>query len=174
MSGESTPPRVSRGSKVGWAVLVLSWVVSGCATTDCDPGRGGFVRGVGCSMSDQGYEKRQQQKSAELSQEQMREAQLQATYQQTQAEQKRVRAQRDARERQYREMQNDLGAMRRELAVAAVENRALEQQIADLEGEIRLLQQDEFAPDQQKTQRLEQLQKRKQLLQREVDAVLDQ
>ena len=65
-----------------------------------------------------------------------------------------------------------LHTMRGKLAAAKVKNRALENDVAALETEIALLQSDAFTPEAEKQQRLEQLQRRKELLEREVDAAI--
>jgi len=160
----------SRG-RVGAFALVGLVALAGCATTECDPNQGGFVRGVACT-ADGKYQVRQQEKQQTLSTEQNRSQDLQASYQATQAEQERVRRERQAAERSYAALQDELAAMRATLSAAKAENRELENEIATLESDIELLQMDEFTPDSAKRARMEQLRRRKDLLESEVEAVL--
>jgi hypothetical protein len=57
-------------------ILLPAALAAGCATTDCDPGRGGFFRGIGCSASGS-YSQRQRQMQSTIGREQQTQAGLQ-------------------------------------------------------------------------------------------------
>lgn len=156
----------------GVFVLLAALGLNACATTECDPSRGGFVRGIGCS-ADGKYSARQQEKQQTLSEEQQRSDELKANYEATQTDQARVRRERQAAERKYAALQDDLTTMREKLAAAKVTNVALENELAALENEVRLLQQDAFTPEADKQARLEKLRRRKELLESEVETATD-
>ncbi len=145
--------------------------LAACATTECNPGEGGFVRGVACS-ADGKYAVRQEDRQQTLTAEQERSRDLETSYQATQTEQERVRRERQAAEKRYAALQDDLATMRKQLSAAKVSNRKLENQIAALESDIRLLQQDTFTPEADRQARLEQLRRRKVLLESEVETAL--
>lgn len=155
-----------------WLVIaVVAFAIGACSTMECDPSRGGFVRGIGCAASGS-YGERQQQKQATLQQEQQRQQSLHSEYQRTTDEQAVVRAERQAAERKYASLQSDLKAMKAKLAKSKSGNQDLEQKLAELEAKTDLLQKDTFTPDNQKQEQLNRLRAEKDALETEIDQAL--
>lgn len=157
---------------------VSSWLVAlggvgstlavGCATTECDPSQGGYLRGIGCTASG-AYEQRQVEKRELVDQERWRQSDLEADYQRTQAEQAAVRKQRQAAEKRYAALQHELDGLRKRLKQGKANNQKLEAEIDDLKRQTDLLEKDSFTPDAKKAARLNELQRQKEALERQVD-----
>lgn len=153
-----------------WAVgPFLAVFVSACATGDCDPSQGGFIRGIGCTGK---YEERQEQKQATLIQEQGRQQSIQDDYAKARSEQAAVRQQRQEAERKYAALQNDLDAMKSKLARSKSTNKDLERKIAELEAKNKMLREDTFSPQVEKEKQLQKLKGQKEALEKEVDLAL--
>ncbi len=152
--------------------LAFIHLLAGCTTTECDPGQGGFARGIGCFAGD-GYGQRQQQKKNELDQAQQSGQELQAAYGETRARQRQVRSERTAAEAEFAALQRDLSRMQQQLANAKGQNQDLARRASELESEIRLLEQDSFTPDRAKQEKLTKLRERMRVLEGEVDQVLN-
>ncbi|MGH8627544.1 MAG: hypothetical protein ACREYC_20515 [Gammaproteobacteria bacterium] len=155
-----------------YPVLVTSLVIlGGCATSDCDPTRGGFIRGIGCSVSGS-YDARQAnlrttRDSAEIERERSQRA-LDQTNRQKQATEERVAA----AEREYQTLDRDLAAMQTKLSKAKAGNEGLKRKLHGLQQEMKLLKADSFTPQAEKDKQLEDLQKRKADLERQVEGAL--
>ncbi len=141
---------------------------AGCATNECDPSQGGYLRGIGCTASGS-YGQRQADKRQVVDLERERQAGLQSDYQRTQAEQAAVRQQRQAAERRYAALQKDLDALRKKLKQSKTGNQKLEGEIDDLKRQTDLLAKDSYTPDAKKAERLQELQRQKEALERQVD-----
>lgn len=157
-------PSVSLGVGVGLALTLAA----GCATTECDPSQGGYLRGMGCTASG-AYGQRQVEKQDVVNQERARQSGLQTDYQRTQAERAAVRQQRQAAERRYAALQSDLDGMRKKLKQSKAGNQRLEAEIDDLKRQTDLLAKDSYTPDAKKAERLQELQRQKEALERQVD-----
>ncbi|MBK8906863.1 MAG: hypothetical protein IPM60_02865 [Rhodospirillales bacterium] len=153
------------------AVPVLAVTLTACATGECDPSQGGFIRGIGCSASGS-YGERQEQKQAALQQEQQRKSELQTEVERTSQEKAAVRSQREAAERKYASLQNDLDAMEAKLAKSKTENKDLEERLAALQAETVLAKTDTSASDAERQKQLRLLQEQKDTLEDEIDQAL--
>lgn len=155
-----------------YVVLVTSLLVlGGCATSDCDPTRGGFIRGIGCSVTGS-YDARQAnlrttRDSAEIERDRSQRA-LDNTNRQKQATEERVAA----AEREYRTLDRDLAAMQTKLSRAKAGNEELKRKLRGLQQETKLLKADSFTPPDEKARQLEDLRKRKADLERQVEGAL--
>lgn len=154
-----------------WLTALAAALLNGCATTECDPAGGGYLRGIGCSVSGS-YDQRQAERQSQVELERQRQAALESQYRQTQAEQTAVRQEREAAEKRYAALRGDLQRMRNKLAQSKSENRKLKQDIDDLKGQTDLLEKDSFTPEAEKTERLNDLQRRKASLEKQVDIAL--
>lgn len=143
-------------------------LAAGCATTECDPSQGGYLRGLGCSASG-AYGQRQTEKQALVDQERERQTDLQTDYQRTQAEQAAVRKQRQTAEKRYAALQGELDSLRKRLKQSKAGNQKLESEIDDLKRQTDLLEKDSFTSEARKAQRLNELQQQKDVLERQVD-----
>jgi len=150
------------------AVGLTALLVGGCATTDCDPSKGGYLRGIGCTVGG-GYRERQDIKQGAVETERVRQEDLRRQYSDAKAEQDVVRKQREAAERRYASLKRDLDDLRSRLRQGKVENRRLEEEIAALKGQVDLLQKDNVTPASEKDARLKDLQRQKEALERQVE-----
>lgn len=162
---------VERGIFFSSVLAVVALGLSGCATIDCDPSQGGYLRGIGCSAGG-AYEQRQQEKLVVLSEERARQAQLDSDYRRAVAEQKTVRAQRGSAERQYAAFRSDLDKMSLRLSRSKTRKSGLEREIADLKAQAKMLEKDTFTPESEKAERLDRLMRQKAALEREIDMAL--
>ncbi len=160
------------------AVILRTWMavggglglalLSGCATTECDPAQGGYLRGIGCSASGS-YTQREAEKRTLAEQERQRQAELQSDYQRTQAEQAAVRKDRQAAEKKYAALRSELDGLRKKLKQSKSTHQKLEGEIENLKRQTDLLEKDTFTPSDQKAQRLNELQRQKESLERQVE-----
>lgn len=143
-------------------------LASGCATTDCDPGRGGFFRGIGCSASGS-YGQRQQQMQSTVSREQQTQAGLQRQY--TQANQAAIEsdAQRQAAEKEYAGLQSDIDALNAKAAQSRTKKKDLSREIRSVQNQLDLLKADTMSPQAEIDKRRAALDRRLNELEREVD-----
>lgn len=154
------------------AVLVTAiLVLCGCATTDCDPSRGGFIRGIGCSVSGS-YGTREAnlrttRDAAEIERERSQRT-LDNTHRQKQAAEEQVKA----AGREYQALDRDLAAMQTKLSKAKSGNEGLKRKLRGLQQEMKLLKADSFTPQVEKDKQLEDLRKRKADLERQVEGAL--
>lgn len=154
------------------AVFVTSiLVIGGCATTNCDPSRGGFIRGIGCSVSGS-YGARQAnlrttRDSVEIERDRSQRA-LDQTNRQKEATEEQVKA----AGREYQALDRDLAAMQTKLSKAKSGNEELKRKLRGLQQEMKLLKADSFTPQVEKDKQLEDLRKRKADLERQVEGAL--
>ncbi|AAU91654.1 putative lipoprotein [Methylococcus capsulatus str. Bath] len=142
--------------------------VSGCATTDCDPGQGGFFRGLGCSASGS-YGQRQQQMQASLDREQQTQAGLQSRYAQANQAAIESDAQRQAAEEEYAGLQRDIDALNARLAQSKSKKKDLSREIRSVQNQLDLLKADTMSPRAELDKRRAELDRRLKELEREVD-----
>ncbi len=140
-----------------------------------DPSRGGFFCGVS-GLSSGAYERQTQQRRDALAVEQQRNRQLQADAQRAGAERQQVAAERAALQRQNATLNNDIARLRSKLASAQAARGHDVAELRRLGGEVEALQastnqvnNDPTLADAEKRRRLEELQRRKQLLERAID-----
>jgi chromosome segregation ATPase len=154
------------------AVFVTSiLVMGGCATSDCDPTRGGFIRGIGCSVSGS-YGAREAnlrttRDAAEIERDRSQRA-LDKTHRQKQATEERVAA----AGREYQALDRDLAAMQTKLSRAKSGNEDLKRKLRGLQQEMKLLKADLFTPQAEKDKQLGDLRKRKADLERQIEGAL--
>lgn len=162
--------------KPGYGIIAgaLGLLIAGCATTtsDCDPAQGGYLRGIGCSVSG-GYNQRQEDRQETLREERLQQAQLRGEYEDTLAEQRTVRSKRRATEQQYSAVRRDLNQMQARLASSKTRGSNLQGEIAGMQSEVSMLEQDTFTPEAEKAERLERLMEEKAALEREIDMALE-
>ncbi|MEW6039202.1 MAG: hypothetical protein AB1648_13270 [Pseudomonadota bacterium] len=149
-------------------LAALAMLATGCATTDCDPGRGGFFRGIGCSTSGS-YSQRQQQIQSTISREQQTQAGLQR--QERQANQAAVEtgAQRQAAEKEYAGLQSDIDALNAKAAQSRTKKKDLSREIRSVQNQLDLLKADTMSPKAEIDRRRAALDRRLKELEREVD-----
>lgn len=156
------------------AALLLP--LSACVTDD--PTKGGFFGGVG-GLSSGTYSKRIDERKTELENQQDQRIANQRALDRAQQEQSAVADQRRASEAKLQTLQNDLAGLRRRLAVAQGRESASKAKLASLsleaeqlERDTKLAQADGFATPEERTQRLEQLRRSKEELERQVQFAL--
>lgn len=152
-------------------VLLIAVLLAGCATTDCDPAQGGYLRGIGCAASG-AYDRREAEKKETLSREQERQASLREQYQRTQEEQVKVRTQRLEAERKYATLRKEVEALRTRLEQEKTGNKHLEREVDNLRAQVGMLENDSVTPAADKERRLSELQMRKDALEKQVGAAL--
>lgn len=153
--------------KIG-LLLAGSIALSGCATTDCDPGRGGFLRGIGCSVSGS-YGERQQQKQTAVGGEQQTQTGLKREYERTNREVEETTAERQALEREYAQLQDQIDGLNAKLAKSKSDTSALRRNIKGAQNQLDLLKTDTLSPKSDLDRRRAALDKRVKELEREVD-----
>lgn len=158
-------------SKLSAILPLLAVTLGACATGECDPSQGGFVRGIGCATSGS-YGERREQKQAALQQEQQKKSELEMEVERTSKEKAAVRSEREAAERKYAALQSDLDAMEKKLARSRTENKELEQRLAALQAETVLAKTDTSASDAERQKQLRLLQEQKDALETEIDQAL--
>ncbi|MDF9392545.1 MULTISPECIES: hypothetical protein [Methylococcus] len=147
---------------------VLAMLASGCATTDCDPGRGGFFRGIGCSASGS-YGQRQQQMQATLNREQQTQAGLQRQYGQANQAAIASDAERQAAENEYADLQRDIDDLNAKSAQSRTKKQELRREIRSVQNQLDLLKADTMSPQAEIDKRRTALDRRLKELEREVD-----
>ena len=154
------------------AVFVTSiLLLGGCATTDCDPTRGGFIRGIGCSVSGS-YDAREANLRTTRDAAQIERDRSQRTLDQTNRQKATTEGQVAAAEREYQALDRDLAAMQTKLSKAKAGNEDLKRKLRGLQQEMKLLKADSFSPQAEKDKQLEDLRKRKADLERQVEEAL--
>lgn len=155
--------------KWGFGLLSMGLsVLSGCATTDCDPAHGGFLRGIGCAAGGS-YSERQQQKQAAIGREQQTQTGLKREYEHTNREVEQTTAERQALEREYARLQNEIDGLNAKLAKSKSDTRNLSRNIKGVQNQLDLLKVDTFSPRPDLDKRRAALDKRVKELEREVD-----
>lgn len=147
-------------------------LLMGCSTTD-DPNKGGFVSGLmGVSGA---YDRRQQALDEKLQDEKDITTQKQRELERANAEKDATAAQRSVKEQKYAALQKDLAALRKRVKDAAAKDAQMRKEadrlnaeISDIEARARMAQRSPLS-DQDNQKRLEQLQKEKAALERELD-----
>jgi chromosome segregation ATPase len=149
-------------------ILLPAALAAGCATTDCDPGRGGFFRGIGCSASGS-YSQRQRQMQSTIGREQQTQAGLQR--QERQADQAAIEsgAQRQAAEMEYAGLQSDIDALNAKAAQSKTKSKDLKREIRSVQHQLDLLKADTLSPQAEIDRRRAALDRRLKELEREVD-----
>ena len=145
-------------------------VLSGCATTDCDPARGGFMRGIGCAAGGT-YDQRQQQKQADVTRGQQTQAGLKREYDTLNRQGEQTGAERQALEQEFAQVQGQIDALNAELAQSKADTAQLRQNLKNVQHQLDLLKVDRISPKPQVDQRRAALDKRIKELEREVDLV---
>lgn len=143
-------------------------VLSGCATTDCDPARGGFLRGIGCAAGGS-YSERQQQKQAAVGREQQTQTGLKREYEQTNRDVEQTTAERQALEQEYARLQDEIDGMNAQLAKSKKDTGNLRRNVKGVQNQLDLLKADTLSPRSDLDKRRAALDKRLKELQREVD-----
>lgn len=151
--------------------------LAACSTSH-DPAQGGFVSGIS-GLASGSYEERRRQKEAELEREQARRQQLREERAATETERETAAREREAAERRLRALAQDLDRLGRRLQEALREEhtegerlRALQEEVADLQRQHRLLAADPVATGSEKAHRLSELEERKAALERALAAAL--
>ena len=145
-------------------------LLSGCATTDCDPGRGGFVRGIGCSVSGS-YTERQQKMQASVSQEQQVYKGLNKQYASVNSQAEQTTTERKALEVEYSQLQSAIDSLNNKLEKSKVNTAELKRNIKAAQNQLNLLKVDEFSPELAIKNQTTALDKRLKDLEKEVDMV---
>lgn len=145
--------------------------LAGCQTTSTDPTQGGFFGGV-YGLSSGAYDQRIDERQQKLENEQDRNVALTRENERLSQQQVATRARLTQLEEDYAALTDDLDAMRRRLAEAEGDTEALERQRAQLQQQVDLAKSDSFTDDAVRQQRLEELQRKKALLEAEIDAAL--
>lgn len=158
--------KVFRGLAAAAAVVVLA----GCEANK-DPAQGGFYSGL-VNLSNGGYDQRQQQRKETLENEQDVNVQKQRELERTNAQRDAVAAQRTQMEQKYAGLTADIQAMQTKIAKAKLQNSALQRQVDALKAKISMVQNDPVASDSDKAQRLDELRKEKDDLERQLDIAI--
>lgn len=145
--------------------------MGGCATSDCDPSRGGFIRGIGCSVSGS-YEAREANLRHTRDAAELERQRSQRSYDETSRQVEATKGELAAAEREYEALDRDLAALRTKLSKSKVANEELKRKVSELEQEMKLLKADSFTPQSEKDRHLEQLRKQLTELQRQVAGAL--
>ena len=156
--------------RILWMLTAGCLVSSGCATTDCDPAHGGFIRGIGCATSGS-YEQRQQQKQADVTRVQQTQSGLKREYDTLNRQGEQTGAERQALEQELAQVQGQIDALNAELAQSNADTAQLRQNLKNVQHQLDLLKVDRISPKPQVDQRRAALDKRIKELEREVDLV---
>lgn len=156
--------------RVGWVLAAGCFLLAGCATTDCDPARGGFIRGIGCATSGS-YATRQQQKQAQITRGQQTQAGLQREYDSLNRQSEQTGAERQALEQEYAQLQGQIDALNADLAKSKADATQVRQNLKSVQNQLDLLKVDRVSPKPVVDQRRAALDKRIKELEREVDLV---
>ena len=150
----------------------LPLILAGCATTpgDCDPSKESFYNNTSCLASG-AYEQRQRDLQTELVAEQRRNAAFKAVLTELQLEQSQVRSTLKVREARYARLDTAWRDLKRSLSAEQQQNAALASRIEQIDSEVKARK----APVNEteinrKTQVREDLKRKVQMLQQELDA----
>jgi chromosome segregation ATPase len=159
---------------LGTAALMLA--LAACNTTD--PNQGGFFGGVGGLVSGN-YERDTQARRDALAAEQARNRDLRTQAAASQAERQQVAYERASLQQQVAALNGDIGRLRGRLGAAEAQRRNdpqlanLRAELEALERSVRLASSDnsgrDAAAEAAKRRQIEELQRRKQLLERAID-----
>jgi len=142
--------------------------LSGCSTTDCDPARGGFIRGIGCSASGS-YTERQQQMQTMVGQEQHTHTGLNQEYESVNSQVQQTTSEREDLEAEYAQLQNEIDSLNSRLAKSKADNSNLRRNIKSAQNQLNLLKADTFSPKPVIKKQSSAIEKRLKQLKREVD-----
>ncbi len=156
-------------------ILAVAAILGIAACTNDDPGRGGFFGGVS-GLGSGTYDRQTQQRRDELSAEQQRNQQLQADAARAGAQRQHGASERASLQRQNAALNNDIARLRGKLSAAEASRGQNNAELRRLHGDLDALQasgnqvnNDPTLADAEKRRRLEQLNQRKQLLERAID-----
>lgn len=156
-------------------LFVAAALLGLAACTNDDPSRGGFFGGVS-GLSSGTYERQTQARRDTLSAEQQRNQQLQTDAARTGAQRQQVASERAALERQNAALGAEINRLRGKLSAAEANRGQNAAELRRLSGELDALQasgnqvnNDPTLADAEKRRRLDQLNQRKQLLERAID-----
>jgi len=157
------------------SILALVAILGIAACTNDDPSRGGFFGGVS-GISSGTYDRQTQQRRDTLAAEQERNQQLQADAARAGAQRQQVASERAALQRQNASLNSEISRLRGKLATAEAARGQNTAEMRRLHGDLDALQasgnqinNDPTLADAEKRQRLDQLNQRKQLLERAID-----
>lgn len=151
-------------------VLLLS--AAGCARTE-DPAQGGFFSGL-ANMTDGTYDRRQQARHEALENEQDKNLQQQRELERTNAHRDALAAERARIEADAAGLDREVAALKAKLARAKSSRNDLSHQADVLQGQIDVLRRDSFSPPADKQARLQELQKQKAELEKQIDTLIGQ
>ncbi|MCW5744967.1 MAG: hypothetical protein KIT36_02045 [Alphaproteobacteria bacterium] len=156
-------------------ILVVALVLGAAACTNDDPSRGGFFGGVS-GLSSGTYDRQTQARRDTLAAEQQRNQQLQADAARTGAERQQVAGEKAALQRQNAALNSEIARLRGKLAAAEAtrgqniaELRRLARELDALQASGNQVNNDPTLADAEKRRRLQELNQRKQLLERAID-----
>lgn len=156
-------------------ILVTTLLLGVTACTSDDPSRGGFFGGMS-GLSSGTYERQTQARRDALAAEQQRNQQLQADAQRAGSQRQQVAAERAALQRQNAALNNEIARLRAKLASAEAARGQNVAELRRLNGELDALQasgnqvnNDPTLADAERRRRLDELNQRKQLLERAID-----
>jgi len=157
------------------SILTAAALLGLAACTDDDPSRGGFFGGVS-GLSSGKYERQTQARRDTLSAEQQRNQQLQSDAARASAQRQQVTSERAALQRQNAALSSDISRLRGKLASAEASRGQNVAELRRLSGDLDALQasgnqvnNDPTLADAEKRRRLDELNQRKQLLERAID-----
>lgn len=156
-------------------IIGAATLISLAACTNDDPSRGGFFGGIS-GLGNGTYDRQSQQRRDALSAEQQRNQQLQADAARAGSQRQQVAGERAALQRQNAALNNDIARLRGKLSAAEASRGQNSAELRRLHGDLDSLQASNNQVDSdptlaaaEKRQRLEQLNQRKQLLERAID-----
>ncbi len=154
-------------------IAAIAMALTACNTTD--PSQGGFFGGVG-GLSSGNYERGTQARRDGLTTEQQRAQQLQDQHARTETERQQVSGEKAALQRQTATLNGDISRLRGRLSAAEASRGQNNAEVQRLRGEVDALDRqtqlttaDPTLGDAEKRRRIEELSRRKDLLQRAVD-----
>ncbi|TWT08837.1 lipoprotein [Reyranella sp. CPCC 100927] len=156
-------------------ILAIIAVLGLAACTDDDPSRGGFFGGVS-GLSSGKYERQTQARRDTLGAEQQRNQQLQSDAARANAQRQQVASERAALQRQNAALGSEITRLRGKLSTAEASRGQNVAELRRLSGDLDALQasgnqinNDPTLADAEKRRRMEELNHRKQLLERAID-----
>jgi chromosome segregation ATPase len=157
------------------SILVAAVLLGASACTDDDPSRGGFFGGVS-GLSSGKYDRQTQERRDTLSAEQQRNRQLHADAARASDDRRRVASERASLQRQNAALNSEIARLRGKLASTesrrgqnAGELRRLSGDLDSLQASGNQVNNDPTLADAEKRRRLDELNQRKQLLERAID-----
>ena len=156
-------------------IIAAATLQAVAACTNDDPSRGGFFGGMS-GLSSGTYDRQTQQRRDALAAEQRRNQQLQADAAQAGAQRQQVASERAALQRQNAALNSEITRLRGKLASAEAARGQNSAELRRLRGDLDSLQasgnqvnNDPTLADAEKRRRLDELNQRKQLLERAID-----